>query len=174
MQAAFQAIVTESESIENQAAEADVQVLVVNELAILKNRKEAAELVLGNDKNEDEAYAAMEAYIARFHSGASGSGSIATGRARLGLAPPCRSYKDLKPLTYFKTVAEKLHYHEDKAAIDVHTKAQQVHKDAVLELKAIARSAIGKAKHCVETAKTSKAQQAKAAGDANRRSKGKL
>eukprot|EP00969_Alexandrium_andersonii_P008687 379217-Alexandrium_andersonii.AAC.1 len=129
--------------------------LVANELSILQTRYDALLLVNGPSKK------ALDDRIGRIRAGQavvtprSGSGGAAAasnadaGRARLGTAPPSKSYESLITVASLEPYEQQLHACASKEAIKkVNEEFKEKRKPAV-ELIAAAKASTRTAKTCV-------------------------
>ena len=108
----------------------------------------------------------MAAYVASLKA------AIGKGRARLGGAPPSRSYLSLVPLAHFDTISDSLHDCDSKAAVDAIMEASKGSREAIMELRTVSTSALNKAKGIVAMAKSAREKADRAASEQARRAGG--
>ena len=152
------------------AAAAGVVSMVSNEEKIMSQKLKAMELVLA-DGPEAAGVAVVQAWIADFEkkaqakpesSSASVTGSgLSVARARLGLAPPIRSYKDLQHISYFVGVTDSLHEKDTKEGILEVVAACKPARDALQELRGVGKLACTKMNGVIKSAITEKARTSK-------------
>ena len=133
------------------AADASIAQYVANEAAILKTRVDALELVTNGppSKLQSHLMAIKDAQKPRDGGAGAGASSAAAGRARLGTAPPCRSYLDLVTLCSFDPVTEQITDATSKEEIVQITKNLKDSSRPVSELVGMVKSAIRQTKTCV-------------------------
>ena len=121
-----------------------------SEMVIMANRQKVVRLVLGIEGDPAASAAEVAAWVSqlksqqvvrRSHPNLPAHEAAAAARARMGQAPPCKSYEQLIDLASMEKMMAKLHHCETKADILSHAQMIKPHRDAIAELLAASKAA---------------------------------